>query len=252
MKVLLNFGPPSAYDRLAALRERGDLEVEEVQQQARTQIEAAQAELYVMAELERVDRQKEVVRARKRAAEMRAEEAARPSSPRRRRVPRPAPPRRRAPPRLPSPRSSTARSPQAVGHRPDPRAGRSARLPPPGQRETRRRLSRLQPAPRPSPASRALMMAWPRSADAELREHRRQVVGDRLGRRGTAGRRCPRCSVRRRRGRGSPVPGRASCGNGAVGWPRPRRVPGAPPGRGSAGRRGRPAPRAGSPPARRP
>jgi hypothetical protein len=75
MKVLLNFGPPSAYDRLAALRERGDMEVEEVQQQARTTIEAAQAELYVMAELERVDRQKEVVRARKRAAEMRAEEA---------------------------------------------------------------------------------------------------------------------------------------------------------------------------------
>src|SRR5438094_4445937 len=75
MKVLLNFGPPSAYDRLAALRERGDLAVEEVQQQARTTIESAQAELYVMAELERVDRQKEVVRARKRAAEMRAEEA---------------------------------------------------------------------------------------------------------------------------------------------------------------------------------
>jgi hypothetical protein len=75
MKVLLNFGPPSAYDRLAALRERGDLAVEEVQQEARTTIESAQAELYVMAELERVDRQKEAVLARKRAAEARAEEA---------------------------------------------------------------------------------------------------------------------------------------------------------------------------------
>ena len=74
MKVLLNFGPPSAYDRLAGLRERGDLAVEEVQQQARTTIEAAQAELYVMAELERVERQKDAVRARARAAQARAEE----------------------------------------------------------------------------------------------------------------------------------------------------------------------------------
>ena len=35
VKLLLNFGPPSAYDELAALRDRGDVEVEELQKQSR-------------------------------------------------------------------------------------------------------------------------------------------------------------------------------------------------------------------------
>ena len=54
MKVLSNFGPPSAYDRLTALRDGGNLDVEQVQQQARRELEAAQAELLVIAERERV------------------------------------------------------------------------------------------------------------------------------------------------------------------------------------------------------
>ncbi len=67
VKLLLNFGPPSAYDRLAALRDDGDVEVEELQKQSRLEIAQAQEELLVMAEKERVDRQKEAVLARRRA-----------------------------------------------------------------------------------------------------------------------------------------------------------------------------------------
>ncbi|RBY91039.1 DUF4407 domain-containing protein [Blastococcus sp. TF02A-30] len=67
MKMLLNFGPRSTYDRLAELRDDGDLSVEELQQSARIEVEQAQQELLVMAEKERVDRQKEQVLERRRA-----------------------------------------------------------------------------------------------------------------------------------------------------------------------------------------
>jgi hypothetical protein len=75
VKVLLNFGPPTAYDRLVGLRDRGDLAVEEIEQEARTTIEQAKNELLVMAELERVERQKEAVLERHRVAEERLERA---------------------------------------------------------------------------------------------------------------------------------------------------------------------------------
>jgi pyruvate-formate lyase len=71
VKILLNFGPPSAYDRLAELRDRSDVAIEEVQQEARRTVEEANAELLVMAELERLERQKEAIQARQRAAEER-------------------------------------------------------------------------------------------------------------------------------------------------------------------------------------
>ncbi|SEP28765.1 DUF4407 domain-containing protein [Trujillonella endophytica] len=68
VKLLLNFGPPSAYDRLAALRDDGDVEVEELQKRSRVDIAQAQEELLVMAEKERVDRQKQAILARRRTA----------------------------------------------------------------------------------------------------------------------------------------------------------------------------------------
>jgi len=71
MKVLSNFGPPSAYDRLTALRDGGNLDVEQVQQQARRELEAAQAELLVIAERERVEREKSVILARRAAVDAR-------------------------------------------------------------------------------------------------------------------------------------------------------------------------------------
>jgi hypothetical protein len=67
MKMLLNFGPRSTYDRLTDLRDDGDLEIEQLQQSARVEVEQAQQELLVMAEKERVDRQKEQVLNRRRA-----------------------------------------------------------------------------------------------------------------------------------------------------------------------------------------
>jgi hypothetical protein len=67
MKMLLNFGPRSTYDRLSDLRDDGDLEIEQLQQSARLEVEQAVQELLVMAEKERVDRQKEQVLARRRA-----------------------------------------------------------------------------------------------------------------------------------------------------------------------------------------
>ena len=66
MKLLLNFSPPSTYDRLAAMRDSADLDVEGLQQQARRTVEQAQNELLVLAEKERVDRQKDAVLARRR------------------------------------------------------------------------------------------------------------------------------------------------------------------------------------------
>jgi hypothetical protein len=68
MKLLLNFGPPSAYDRLVALRDSGDVEVEELAQESRRTVAQAKEELLVMAERERVDRQKAAILARRRAA----------------------------------------------------------------------------------------------------------------------------------------------------------------------------------------
>jgi hypothetical protein len=68
MKLLLNFSPPSAYDRLAALRDTGDVEIEELAQESRKTVAKAKEELLVMAEKERVDRQKEALLARRRAA----------------------------------------------------------------------------------------------------------------------------------------------------------------------------------------
>ena len=67
MKTLLNFGPATAYDKLAEIRDDGDISVETMQQQARREVERAQQELLVLAEKERVDRQKEAVLARRRA-----------------------------------------------------------------------------------------------------------------------------------------------------------------------------------------
>ena len=68
MKLLLNFSPPTAYDRLAALRDTGDVEIEELAQESRKTVARAKEELLVMAEKERVDRQKEAILARRRAA----------------------------------------------------------------------------------------------------------------------------------------------------------------------------------------
>ncbi|SDM41132.1 protein of unknown function [Geodermatophilus siccatus] len=69
MKLLLNFGPPSAYDRLAALRDSGDVEIEELQKESRLTVAAAREEMLVMAEQERIDRQKQAIIARREAAE---------------------------------------------------------------------------------------------------------------------------------------------------------------------------------------
>lgn len=79
MKLLLNFSPPTAYDKLAALRDRGDVEIEELAQESRRTVAVAKEELLVMAEKERVDRQKEAILARRRAAL--AEVAARTQAP---------------------------------------------------------------------------------------------------------------------------------------------------------------------------
>jgi hypothetical protein len=68
MKLLLNFSPPSAYDRLVALRDSGDVEIEELAQESRKTVAIAKEELLVMAERERVDRQKEAILARRRGA----------------------------------------------------------------------------------------------------------------------------------------------------------------------------------------
>jgi hypothetical protein len=68
MKLLLNFAPPSAYDRLAALRDSGDVEIEELAQESRLTVAQAKEELLVLAERERVDRQKEAILSRRRAA----------------------------------------------------------------------------------------------------------------------------------------------------------------------------------------
>jgi hypothetical protein len=68
MKLLLNFSPPTAYDRLAALRDAGDVEIEELAQESRRTVAVAKEELLVMAEKERVNRQKEALLARRRAA----------------------------------------------------------------------------------------------------------------------------------------------------------------------------------------
>ncbi|WP_448609454.1 DUF4407 domain-containing protein [Geodermatophilus sp. URMC 60] len=78
MKLLLNFGPPSAYDKLAALRDSGDVQVEEMQKESRLTVAAAREEMLVMAEKERIDRQKAAIVARREAAEAvaRAERAA--------------------------------------------------------------------------------------------------------------------------------------------------------------------------------
>ena len=67
MKLLLNFSPPSTYDRLTAMRDSADLDVEGLQQQARRTVEQAEAELLVLAEKERVDRQRDAVLARRRS-----------------------------------------------------------------------------------------------------------------------------------------------------------------------------------------
>jgi hypothetical protein len=79
MKLLLNFSPPGAYDRLAALRDTGDVEIEELAQESRRTVAQAKEELLVLAERERVDRQKEAILARRRVAL--AEVAAPPAAP---------------------------------------------------------------------------------------------------------------------------------------------------------------------------
>jgi hypothetical protein len=67
MKIMLNFSPATAYDKLAALRDDSDVEIESLQQGSRRTVERAEQELLVMAETERVDRQKEAVEERRRA-----------------------------------------------------------------------------------------------------------------------------------------------------------------------------------------
>ena len=104
MKLLLNFSPPSAYDRLAALRDNGDVEIEELAQESRRTVAQAKEELLVMAERERIDRQKEAIVARRRAAllDLTAPKAA----------------------AVAAPSDGCGRAPAAaVGHRPDPRPG---------------------------------------------------------------------------------------------------------------------------------
>src|SRR5215218_2826199 len=68
MKLLLNFSPPTAYDRLAALRDTGDVDIEELQQGSRREVAQAKEELLVLAEKERLERQKEAILARRRTA----------------------------------------------------------------------------------------------------------------------------------------------------------------------------------------
>jgi len=67
MKLLLNFGPPSAYDRLAALRDAGDVDIEELQQGSRREVAQAKEELLVLTEKERLERKREAILARRRA-----------------------------------------------------------------------------------------------------------------------------------------------------------------------------------------
>ena len=83
MKLLLNFSPPSAYDRLAALRDSGDVEIEEMAQESRKTVAQAKEELLVMAERERVDRQKEAILARRRSviADLTAPQPSAPAAP---------------------------------------------------------------------------------------------------------------------------------------------------------------------------
>ena len=50
MKLLSSFSPPTAYDRLAALRDSGDVEIEEMAQESRKSVALAKEELLVMAE----------------------------------------------------------------------------------------------------------------------------------------------------------------------------------------------------------
>ncbi len=66
MKLLLNFGPPSAYDKLGALRDSGDAEIEELQKESRLTVAAAREDTLVMAEQERIDQQKAAIVARPR------------------------------------------------------------------------------------------------------------------------------------------------------------------------------------------
>ncbi|NEK87669.1 DUF4407 domain-containing protein [Blastococcus saxobsidens] len=68
MKLLLNFSPPTAYDRLAALRDNGDVDLEAMAQDSRRTVARAKEELLVLAEKERVDRQREAILARRRLA----------------------------------------------------------------------------------------------------------------------------------------------------------------------------------------
>ncbi|TFV62001.1 UNVERIFIED_ORG: DUF4407 domain-containing protein [Bacillus sp. AZ43] len=68
MKLMLNFSPKTSYDRLAELRDTGDIEVEELAQQSRLTVAQAKEELLVMAERERIERQKAVIQERRRAA----------------------------------------------------------------------------------------------------------------------------------------------------------------------------------------
>ncbi|RFU21183.1 DUF4407 domain-containing protein [Geodermatophilus marinus] len=68
MKLLLNFGPPSTYDRLAALRDSGDVEIEELQKESRLEVARANEELLVLAEKDRIERRKEAILARRRPA----------------------------------------------------------------------------------------------------------------------------------------------------------------------------------------
>jgi hypothetical protein len=130
MKLLLNFSPPSAYDRLAALRDSGDVEIEELAQESRKTVAIAKEELLVLAERERVDRQKEAILARRRAAV--ADLASRPEQPAQ---PAPAAPVEVAaePPRQPwdtgpifeLARNAAARTVRSVRRRPEERVSTS-------------------------------------------------------------------------------------------------------------------------------
>jgi hypothetical protein len=68
MKVLLNFGPKSVYEELSEIRDSGDLDIEKMQQDTRREVEEAQNELLIMAERDRIERQKQALLARRRRA----------------------------------------------------------------------------------------------------------------------------------------------------------------------------------------
>jgi hypothetical protein len=57
MKVLLNFAEPTAYDRLAQLRDEEDVDAEQIRRNGRQRAQQARADLVVAAETDRMARE---------------------------------------------------------------------------------------------------------------------------------------------------------------------------------------------------